>query len=94
MLDDNEREALRDIQRRLFVDDPDLERSFRALDGPPPPGVHRWVRPTCAAVAALFAVVGVLAGSPGGALAFAFVAVAVWWAGSVRDHPEAHRPDD
>src|SRR4051794_2444895 len=46
VLSDHERETLREIQRQLVVNDPDLQRSFRAFEEstptqtPPPEG--RW----------------------------------------------------
>lgn len=80
MLNDHERETLRDIQRQLFVDDPDFERSFHALGEPPPRTHHRLVYTAGIVIAALLAMVGLLAGSPGGALAFTVIAGLVWWA--------------
>lgn len=82
MLDDHERKVLRDIQRRLAFDDPNFEESFRALESPA--AARRGeLRPAYTAViivAGLLAVVMLLAGSAGGALAFAIVATAVWCA--------------
>ncbi|MGH3756253.1 DUF3040 domain-containing protein [Actinophytocola sp.] len=81
MLSDHERETLREIQRQLVVDDPDLERSFRALEKPTPtrtpPPQGRWAYTAGIAVAAVLAVVLLLAGSLGGALAFAVIAGSV-----------------
>lgn len=80
MLNDHERETLRDIQRQLFVDDPDLERSFRALEESSPPTHRRLVYTAGIIIAALLAMVGLLAGSPGGALGFTVIAGLVWLA--------------
>lgn len=88
MLNDHERESLRDIQRQLFVEDPDFERSFRALEAPPPRKHRRWLYTAGIVVAALFATVSVLAGSVGGALAFTVVAGSLWFA---EHHEEGSR---
>ena len=100
MLDDHERETLREIQRRMFVDDPDFERSFRALGAPArepvavPPGPHRWAYAVVIGIAALLATVLLLAGSVGGALAFTVIAAAVWLARHLENAARKHEPGD
>ncbi|WP_170191831.1 DUF3040 domain-containing protein [Saccharothrix syringae] len=89
MLSERDREALLDIERRLTADDPDFERSFRALDEVAP---ARRPRPASvvAAAAAVLAVVVLAAGSPTGALAYAVIAGLVWL---VRDLPDTPAQD-
>jgi Flp pilus assembly protein TadB len=92
VLSDHERKTLREIQRQLFVDDPDFQRSFRALDAQPPtrpaaptpeplpasPSANRWIYTTVIITAALLALLLMLAGSLGGALAFIIIAGSMW----------------
>lgn len=106
MLSDHERAALREIQWQLFVDDPDFERSFHALDTQPatrqaapaperpPPGRYRWALTTVIVIAALLAVVLLLAGSLGGALAFTIVAGSMWLVRRLDDSTEQRGSDD
>lgn len=93
MLSDREREALREIQRQVFVDDPDFERSFRALEAPKPPSPHRWAYRVVVVIAAFLTVAMVVAGSAGGALAFAVVAGAVWLAQHLEHTGQGDRVD-
>ena len=79
MLSDRERETLHEIQRHLIVEDPDFERSFRAFEAPASSAHHRWVYTTLVVVTAVLAPLLLLAGSPGGAVAFAIVAGTLWW---------------
>jgi hypothetical protein len=82
VLSDHERETLREIQRQLIVDDPTLEQTFRALEKPIPAPATRCQRiyTLIIVVATLLAVVLLLIGSAGGALAFATIAGSVWLA--------------
>ena len=80
MLSNHERKALREIQRQLVIDDPEFERSFRAAAVPPPPDHRRLIYTIVIILAALLAVLMVLAGSPGGSLAFAAIAGLAWYA--------------
>lgn len=86
MLSDHERETLREIQRQLVVNDPDLQRSFRAFEEstptqtPPPEGrwaYGGWAYTAGIVVATVLAIVMLLTGSLGGALAFAIIAASV-----------------
>jgi hypothetical protein len=79
VLSENERETLREIQRHLIVEDPDFERTFRAFEASTPSARYRWVYTTLVVITAVLAPVMLLAGSPGGALAFAIVASTLWW---------------
>ncbi len=79
MLNDRERKTLREIQHQLSVDDPDFERSFRAV-ALPPPGHRRLAYTAVIVLAALLGIVMLLAGSPGGALAFAAIVGLAWFA--------------
>ncbi|MPZ78935.1 MAG: DUF3040 domain-containing protein [Actinophytocola sp.] len=77
MLSDRERETLCEIQRRLVTDDPDFERSFRAVAVPPPD--HRWLAYAIVlVVVALLGTVMALAGAPAAALAFAATGGLIW----------------
>jgi hypothetical protein len=78
VLNDHERKTLRDIQQQLSVDDPDFERSFQAFETPAPQMYRRLIYAAGIVIAALLAVVGLLAGSAGGALLFAVIAGLVW----------------
>jgi hypothetical protein len=103
VLSDHERKTLREIQRQLFVDDPDFQRSFRALDAQPPtrpaaptpepPGENRWIYTTVIVTAALLALLLMLAGSFGGALAFTIIAGSMWLVRRL-DHSARQRKRD
>ena len=93
MLSDHERRTLREIQRHLIVDDPDFERSFRAWEAATSPARYRWVYTTLVVVTAVLVPVMVLAGSAGGALAFAVVAGTLWWTRHL-DGATRHRETD
>jgi hypothetical protein len=82
LLSDYERKTLREIQRQLNIDDPEFERSFRALEEstPEPPTRLRRVYTVVIVISALLGVVMGLAGSVGGALAFAIIAASAWFA--------------
>ncbi|GGP79560.1 DUF3040 domain-containing protein [Saccharothrix coeruleofusca] len=96
MLSEREQEALHEIQRGLIDDDPEFERSFRALDaaGPAPRTGHRSLGAAIITIAALLAFLLLLTGEPSGALAFGVIAGAVWVAQRFpaaparREHPE------
>jgi hypothetical protein len=108
VLSDHERETLREIQRQLFVDDPDFERSFRALDEQPrtrpaaptpesppaPPGENRWIYTTVIVTAALLAFLLQLAGSLGGALAFTIIAGSMWLVRRLEHSARQRKRDD
>lgn len=98
MLSDHERETLRRIQRELVVDDPDLEQSFRAFEETaptqPPPPRGRWAYTAGIVVAATLAVVLLLAGLPGGALAFAVIAGSVAFARHLDQTTRQRKLDD
>ena len=87
MLSEREQDSLLEIQRRLIADDPDLARSFQALDTVPParPAGPPRASSVIIAVAAGLAAVMLTAGSPAGALAYAVIAGLVWL---VRDLPD------
>ena len=79
MLNDHERETLREVERQFLVEDPDFTRSFatraqrlerRRLDG-------ELVKIFLVAAALLSALL-LVAGSPSGALAFAAVTGVIW----------------
>ena len=78
MLSDREQVALREIQRRLSVEEPDLSRSLRVFEVPEP-ARWGWVYTALVGVTGVLALGMVLAGAPGGAVAFAIAAVALWW---------------
>lgn len=80
MLSDHERKALREIQRQLLVEDPNFERSFRAIEAPTSRSHRELAYPAGIVIAALLAVVGLLVGSPGAVVAFSVIAVLVWFA--------------
>jgi hypothetical protein len=84
VLDDYERAALRDIQRRLSDDDPDFARSFGAgaqrLERAAPPLLPREAYTIMTVFGAAFAVISLLAGSPFVALLFAGLSGWTWYA--------------
>jgi hypothetical protein len=108
VLSDHDRETLREIQRQLFVNDPDFERSFRALDAQPctrpaasapesppaPSGEYRWVYTTVIVIAGLLAVLLQLAGSFGGALAFTVIAGSMWLVRHLEHSARQRKRDD
>ncbi|MFI9005750.1 DUF3040 domain-containing protein [Actinosynnema sp. NPDC053489] len=87
MLNEREQDALREIERRLAADDPDLERSFAALDDVPRPSGRPRVSSVVIAVAAGLALVMLPAGSPVGAVAYAVFGALVWVVRDLPDHP-------
>lgn len=89
MISDHERKTLREIQRQLNIDDPELEQSFRALETTPESTPEsalasatrlRRVHTVVIVISVFLGVVMALAGSVGGVLAFAIVAVSVGFA--------------
>ncbi|MEO3789484.1 DUF3040 domain-containing protein [Nonomuraea sp. B10E15] len=96
MLDDHERETLRDIQRRLRVDDPDFAKSFgtgtRRLRRAAATDLSRRAYTAMLVVSSGFGVILLLAGSPFLALLFAALAVWVWYARAQRDENDGGRP--
>jgi Protein of unknown function (DUF3040) len=84
MLNDRERETLRDVQSRFMAEDPDFARSFETVGRPgsdyslqwmhemPP-----WVYTTAFVVAVTLAALMLLAQAPGTAFWFAVVATAI-----------------
>lgn len=78
MLSDHEREALREIEHQLIVDDPDLEQSFRALRAPMPSTWPRTSYTVVIVVAALLGLVMLLAGSLVGVLTFTAIGGSAW----------------
>lgn len=93
MLSDYERKTLREIQRQLLVEDPNFERSFRAIEAPASRSHRERAYTAGIVIAALLAVVGLLVGSPGGVLAFSLIAVSVWFAKHHRDGDAAGEPE-
>ncbi|MFI7680470.1 DUF3040 domain-containing protein [Actinophytocola sp. NPDC049390] len=79
MLSEHEQATLREIQRHLTVDDPDLEKSFRDFAATPPSARYLWVYTTLVVVSAVLATAMLLVGAFGGAVAFAVIACALWW---------------
>jgi Flp pilus assembly protein TadB len=78
MLDKDEREALREIERQITAADPDLAALLRGERS-----VARAATRTCLRVAfallVLLVVVLLVLGLPGSALAVAAVAAGLWW---------------
>ncbi|TDE28983.1 DUF3040 domain-containing protein [Nonomuraea mesophila] len=89
VLDDYEREALRDIQRRLRADDPGFAKSFgtgtRRLRPAPAPDLSRRAYTVMLVVSSGFGVILLLAGSPFLALLFTVLAAWAWWARAQRE---------
>ncbi len=86
VLSDHEQRTLREIQRQLVLDDPDFERTFRAVAASAPdpsavpPAELRWAYTAIIVIAISLATVSLLAGSIGGTLAFSVVAGSMWFA--------------
>jgi fatty acid desaturase len=78
VLDDHERETLREVERRLLADDPDFVSDFQARQSHLPRRTFR--RGTIVAVVIAVLLVGLMlaAGSVGGAILW-LVATAVVW---------------
>jgi hypothetical protein len=93
MLSDHEHETLHGIQRQLTVDDPELERSFDALDHAAP-AQHRWAYTAVIVVAVFLAVLSLVAGSPGGTFTFALIAGSVRLAQYFHDTATHRHPDE
>jgi hypothetical protein len=95
VLSDRERERLREVERRLLIEDPEFARSFEAR-------AQLLPHPTRGFGIKIFLITGLLlstlvlvAGSPGGAVTFAAATGLAWlvwrWAGTSRppDDPAA-----
>ncbi|MEV4078281.1 DUF3040 domain-containing protein [Nonomuraea fuscirosea] len=93
MLDDYEREALREIQHQLLVEDPDFAKSFgtdaQRLHRAATPDLSRRAYTVMLVFSSAFAVILLLAGSPVLAVLFAALTGWVWYA---RSHRSADRP--
>jgi hypothetical protein len=76
MLDDDERKALLDLERRLADQDPDLARSLRNEVGPPSSRAQKGQAAVTAAL--VFSVVLLLAGFPSAAVACAVTTGLLW----------------
>jgi Flp pilus assembly protein TadB len=91
MLSFRERKTLRELQRRLLVDDPDLERSFR--DAPLRRSVgRRWRLSITVVIACVFGVVMLLLGSPASALGIGVVAWLAWHVWLCPDDADHEKP--
>ncbi|MEU8398327.1 DUF3040 domain-containing protein [Nonomuraea sp. NPDC048892] len=88
MLDDYEREALREIQRQLLVEDPDFAKSFstdaQRLHRAATPDLSRQAYTVMRVFSSAFVVILLLAGSPFLALLFAALTMWIWYARSHR----------
>jgi hypothetical protein len=91
VLSDREREALREVERRLLIEDPEFARSFKAR-------AQRLPHPAGGFGIKIFLIAGLLtsalvlvAGSIGGAVAFATATGLIWltwrWAGETDQRP-------
>lgn len=91
MLNDRERDTLREVERRLLDEDPEFARAFNAR-------AQRLPHPASRLGIKIFLIAGLLlsalvlvAGSLGGAVAFAAATGLVWlawrWAGGIDQQP-------
>jgi hypothetical protein len=91
VLSDRERETLREVERRLLIEDPGFARSFEAR-------AQLLPHPTGGLAIKIFLITGLLlsalvllAGSPGGAVTFAAATGLAWlawrWAGGMHQQP-------
>ncbi|MEU4234442.1 DUF3040 domain-containing protein [Nonomuraea sp. NPDC026600] len=96
MLDDYEREALREIQRRLLVEDPEFAQAFdtdaRCLHRASAPDLSRRAYTVMLVFSSGFGVILLLAGSPFIALLFAALTMWVWYARAHRQENGRGRP--
>ncbi|MEV1245475.1 DUF3040 domain-containing protein [Nonomuraea sp. NPDC050022] len=96
MLDDYEREALREIQRRLLVEDPEFAQSFdtdaRCLRRAAAPDLSRRAYTVMLVFSSVFGVILLLAGSPFIALLFAALTMWVCYARAHRRESSRGRP--
>ncbi|MFD1545044.1 DUF3040 domain-containing protein [Nonomuraea guangzhouensis] len=96
MLDDYEREALREIQRRLLVEDPEFAQSFDAdtqrLNRAATPDLPKRAYTVMLVFGSAFVVILLLAGSPFIALLFAALTMWVWYARAHRQENGRGRP--
>ena len=94
MLSEHEREVLGEVERQLLAEDPEFTRSFatsaRRLQ--PARSDHDLIKLAAAGTVLLAALV-LVAGWPGGALAFAAVAGLLWWARAPIQEHRAARDD-
>ncbi len=84
MLNDRERETLREVQRQFVTDDPDFARTFEAVGRPDSHyslqwmyGMPEWVYTTALVVAVAVGVLMLLVQSPGTALGFGALATMI-----------------
>jgi Flp pilus assembly protein TadB len=91
MLSFHERKTLRELQHRLFAEDPDLERSFRDAPLRRSPG-RRWRLYATVVSACVFGVVMLLLGSPASALGIAAVAAVTWHVWLRPEAPDHEKP--
>lgn len=80
VLGEREQDTLLEMERRLAADDPDFERSFKALDAVAParPAGRPRVSSVVIALALGLAACMLSVGAPTGALPYAVIAVLVW----------------
>lgn len=82
MLSDYERKTLREVERQLMLEDPELAQSFHAHEQHPPRDHHRPASKIAIVVAvllsALLSAVLLIAGLLSGVLTFAAVAGLIW----------------
>jgi hypothetical protein len=92
VLDDDERKALLDLERRLADEDPDLARSLRDEIGPPSS------RPRAGQVAVttalVFSVVLLLAGFPSAAVACALTTGLLWLMPRLSETEASEEPEN
>ncbi|MGW4424229.1 DUF3040 domain-containing protein [Streptosporangium sp. NPDC004631] len=95
MLSDREREALREIQCRLLVEDPGFAQSFNAdvrRLNRASPDLTWWTYTNLLVLSLTFGVILLMAGTPVGALMFTVTAAALWQARRRRDRSGHPRP--
>ena len=90
MLNDHERKALREVERRLIDDDPRFARHFEARQTRLQRNPRRRGNVIAAVLTVLLAALMLLAGSVFGALATAVTTVLIWavWRRSVGTGPD------
>lgn len=91
MLDDDERRALLDLERRLTDDDPDLARSLRDEIGPP--RSRSRAGQAAVATALVVSVVLLLAGFPSAAIACAVTTGLLWLMPWLSDNEASEEPE-
>jgi Protein of unknown function (DUF3040) len=94
VLNDHERKTLREVERQLVVEDPEFIRSFatraQRLERRHPEGELAKI---FLVAALLLGALMLMAGSPGGALAFAAVAVLIWVARQHANDTHSRSPE-